>query len=516
MSNDCRINVEKCSNKNEICNPYTGRCVGVDSTTAFKIAKNLLLDSNNFKQNRKIEQGKQLEKLSIVYGKPFGKTWEKFYLNNKIEIEIEEVKPKKTKKNKLKVNEDEKDCRKNPQKCIVEREICNKDTGRCIQNGSQKVYNIAKNLLLEGIQLKKHNLDKKGDVLIQQAQQYGKVFGKKWTKLVSKHLEPPKKILEPPKKNLETEKEFITKYQDFALLLENLNIQVMEIDNSQEKLLLLISNYQRYLELDLIDILEFSKPIEYYWKRLKLWETSIKEMTTIIGQLQPKIPSKTASPYILGSPKSNSTLANIPDTNKDVIMVFHSNFDHNQAFDKDGDQGLFTILKQMKHFSFKYYKIGSISDIEKKIKQLKTNQKIAHLIIMAHGSQDGMTLGKNERVSIKDNSIHRLANSIKPKLANNCSILLHSCLVGKGGINGNNFSNKLSKLLPNHTIFGSEKSIRRGDLLVLVAEEDYQNNVLNMVYEIDDSCDYQMYSFRNNTHNKGGFNKNIVWYRIVV
>ena len=72
MSNDCRVNVEKCSNKNDICNPYTGRCVGVDSTTAFKIAKNLLLDSNHFKQNGQIEQGKQLQQLSIVYGKPFG------------------------------------------------------------------------------------------------------------------------------------------------------------------------------------------------------------------------------------------------------------------------------------------------------------------------------------------------------------------------------------------------------------------------------------------------------------
>ena len=96
MSNDCRINVEKCSNKNDICNPYTGRCVKVNSTTAFKIAKNLLLDSNHFKQSGKIEQGKQLQQLSIVYGKPFGKTWEQFYLNNK--MEIVEVKPQKTKK----------------------------------------------------------------------------------------------------------------------------------------------------------------------------------------------------------------------------------------------------------------------------------------------------------------------------------------------------------------------------------------------------------------------------------
>lgn len=508
MTNDCRVNVEKCSNKNDICNPYTGRCVGVDSTTAFKIAKNLLLDSNHFKQNGQIEEGKQLQQLSIVYGKPFGKTWDKFYLNNK--IEIEEVKPKKTKKKKLKVNEEEMDCRKKPQKCAVDSEICNTDTGRCIQNDSQKVYTMAKNLLLEGIQLKKHNLEKKGDELIQQAHQYGKVFGKKWTKLVSKHLETPEK-------KLESDTEFIiTKYQEFSLLLENLNTKVMEIDDGQEKLLLLISNYQRYLEMDLIDILEFSKPIEYYWKRFQLWETSIKQMTDMIGTLQPMIPSRSVSPYIVGSPKSNSTLVNRPDTEKDVIMVFHTKYDHNQAFDKDGDQGLFTILKYMKHFSFQYHKIGSISDIEKKIKQLETNQKIAHLIIMAHGSPVSMTLGKNDIVSIKDSSIHRLANIIKPKLANNCSILLHSCLVGQGGINANNFSNKLSELLPNHTIFGSEKSIRRGDLLVLVAEEDYQNNVLNMVYEIDDSCDYQMYSFRHNTKNTGGKKTSIRWYRFLL
>ena len=57
------------------------------------------------------------------------------------------------------------------------------------------------------------------------------------------------------------------------------------------------------------------------------------------------------------------------------------------------------------------------------------------------------------------------------------------------------FSQKLAKLLPGHAIFGSEKSIDRGDLDVLMAENKYNKRVLNMWYQINETKDYELYTF---------------------
>ena len=114
---------------------------------------------------------------------------------------------------------------------------------------------------------------------------------------------------------------------------------------------------------------------------------------------------------------------------------------------------------------------------------------------MAHGTETSMQL--NENFDIDFTNIKELCDIIKPKLSPECSIFLHSCLVGKGGPNSKemNFSQKLAKLLPGHAIFGSEKSINRGDLDVLMAENKYNKRVLNMWYQINETEDYEIYTF---------------------
>ena len=47
----------------------------------------------------------------------------------------------------------------------------------------------------------------------------------------------------------------------------------------------------------------------------------------------------------------------------------------------------------------------------------------------------------------------------------------------------------------NDAIFGSEKSIQRGDLEVLLAENKYDKRYLNMFYFIDETKDYELYTF---------------------
>ena len=191
---------------------------------------------------------------------------------------------------------------------------------------------------------------------------------------------------------------------------------------------------------------------------------------------------------------------------KDIILVLQSPWDDAGAFNANGDRGLFTIFKSLKEFELVHKKVSSLNDIIKVLELIPKNVNIAHLIIMAHGLQDSISLSSLDRLDY--NNLDIFVSKLKPKLSPNCSILLHSCLVGKGGINQKNYANELAKKLPYHTIFGSEEPIRRNELSVDIARNDYNRRVLLMSYSIDAyDKKYAIYTFRYNE--KGNFIKNI-------
>ena len=103
-------------------------------------------------------------------------------------------------------------------------------------------------------------------------------------------------------------------------------------------------------------------------------------------------------------------------------------------------------------------------------------------------------------------SVNDFAKLLKPKLHKQATILLHSCCVGEGGPTKINLASKLAHYLPGHCIFGSDKPISRGDLILTLAEEDIQKGILNIDYLIDPKRDYEIYKFINNSknHHKGG------------
>jgi len=186
----------------------------------------------------------------------------------------------------------------------------------------------------------------------------------------------------------------------------------------------------------------------------------------------------------------------IEKRDKDVILVMQSKYDHNQAFNTDGDPGLINLLNQFENFRLIFKKISSINDIKKIVNSLGKKIKIVHLIVMAHGSPTFMQLSKTKTISMNDNSLDEFVKIIKPKLSVDCSILLHSCLVGKNGLSGDNFANALASKLPGHVIFGSEESIKRGDLSLIYADDNFNKRSLLIWYEIDPEQNYQIYSFR--------------------
>lgn len=117
--------------------------------------------------------------------------------------------------------------------------------------------------------------------------------------------------------------------------------------------------------------------------------------------------------------------------NKNIILILQSTYDPNGAFDKNGDTGLIRIFKSIDEFYTCHYYINSLNDL-KKIMDKIPQHKIAHLVLMAHGTPKIINLGK-ENITIMDESIFKFAEMLSPKMKPGATILLHSCSVGEGG-----------------------------------------------------------------------------------
>lgn len=172
----------------------------------------------------------------------------------------------------------------------------------------------------------------------------------------------------------------------------------------------------------------------------------------------------------------------IEQINKNIILILQSTYDPVGAFDENGDAGLFSIFKSLDKFNTRHFSISSLNDI-KKITDKITNHRISHLVVMAHGSSDGIALGK-DNVTTKDETIYKFAGLLRPKLDFGATILLHSCSVGEGGGRAENFANTLSILLPTHKIYAAESPIARGDLLVNRFQVNSNGKIISK-YQID-------------------------------
>jgi hypothetical protein len=203
------------------------------------------------------------------------------------------------------------------------------------------------------------------------------------------------------------------------------------------------------------------------------------------------------NPEMDGKAKVAADDVRIP-SQKDVILVLQSPYDPNNAFD-DGDEGLFLIFREIRDYDLVHNKVSNMSDIYESLENLG-DRRIAHLVIMSHGLKDRLSLSKNDSIKTNSTHIELLADLLRARLLPEASILLHSCLVGEGGPGANNFANAFSKLLPGHVIFGAEKSINRGDLLVLIATKTSRG--LDMMYQIDYDKDYVMHQFINQPHDE--------------
>lgn len=172
--------------------------------------------------------------------------------------------------------------------------------------------------------------------------------------------------------------------------------------------------------------------------------------------------------------KKNSAIA------QKTIVILQSGHDPNKAFD-NRDAGLFTILKQFPQFAIRHYIIHSYTDIKNAIAE---NPSITHLIIMAHGTQDGMNimLNRNSKFGHKHRHFKEWIDNLRKRLTPRAPILLHSCSLGTGD---KNFASIMSDVLPGHAIYAATAAISRGDLLITKFMTDRDDQII-VQYAIDD------------------------------
>jgi hypothetical protein len=124
---------------------------------------------------------------------------------------------------------------------------------------------------------------------------------------------------------------------------------------------------------------------------------------------------------------------------------------------------------------------------------------------MAHETTYKVILRK-DNIDMNDESIFEFADLLRPKLGKKASIFLHSCSIGSGGKQSDNFANTLSILLPKHKIFAAKNNISRGDLLVTRFQVNgkQSNQTIICQYEIDNQKvirkrrnPYQIFTFYN-------------------
>ena len=237
-----------------------------------------------------------------------------------------------------------------------------------------------------------------------------------------------------------------------------------------------IKGYSKLRKAELIHLLKQGKRSRLRSKsRLKKSKSRLKK-----SRVKPVSPVLNFLNKLLGG--------NMLQPSKPRILVLQASHDHNNAFDKYGDKGLFKVFRQLhKKYSLKHHYVSTVAEM---LQIIRNGPKIAHLIIMAHGTKKLIHFSPYHDLTIS--GIPALAQVLNKKLLPHSSVFLHSCSVGKGGLGADNFAQKLANKVPGHVIFGAANNIQRNTLLVTSIRS---NGVLKINYTFPHNVQNIMYKF---------------------
>ena len=170
------------------------------------------------------------------------------------------------------------------------------------------------------------------------------------------------------------------------------------------------------------------------------------------------------------------------NSSRNVVVVLHTIYDYNGSFASVGTGPLdLNIPNFVDKFDFAYIYTDSMTQITQRLAEIGRQRKIAHLIIMAHGTHMSVRLARNWSINISN--VDTLAQLLQPLLAPSSSIMFNACLVGCGGSGADNFAQALANKLPGHTVWGAGEIIDDDDVTISHCAPDSTETFLNITYE---------------------------------
>ena len=185
---------------------------------------------------------------------------------------------------------------------------------------------------------------------------------------------------------------------------------------------------------------------------------------------------------------ADTKLAEIRDAStRNMVVVLQTRHDHNGVFKQKGFEGLDdTMLDAISDFHYVHIYMTDWKQIVTKLAEISGDgrRKIAHLIIMGHGTYNDIRLTDDDLVT--RHSVDALASILRPHLVVGSSVFLDACSSGKGGPGAYNFAQALANHLPGHSIWGSEENTTHGSVQITRCIAKGGESI-DMVYASDDS-----------------------------
>ena len=169
---------------------------------------------------------------------------------------------------------------------------------------------------------------------------------------------------------------------------------------------------------------------------------------------------------------------------KNVVVVLQTTDDDNYALSRkcsvEVERHIETFIDQF-DFEHLYIQNRDLNALTICLAHIcKGQRKIAHLIIMAHGTATALYL--SPKIVSTIDTVHELAACIRPYLASNSSVFLESCSTGLGGRGGRNVAQALANSLRDHAVWGISGDTCINHLVITNCKPDATGTYLDIVY----------------------------------
>ena len=182
---------------------------------------------------------------------------------------------------------------------------------------------------------------------------------------------------------------------------------------------------------------------------------------------------------------------------RNVVVILQTRQDTRGSFAHRGLRALGpNFIRFTSEFNFVHLYVDDISHLVDDLEMIcMGDKKIAHLIILAHGTRHTMHLMGGEATTIDTiGAFARLC--LAPYLAPHSSIFLAVCSAGHGGPRANNIAQALANELPNNSVWGADNELHSSDIKITRCSPIVLSRVLDIVYDTVNHHTVRLHRFR--------------------